>query len=311
VNDSTWRRLLAAFLALFDPVRAWAWASVVANSVIIFTGGVVRLTGSGLGCPEWPRCTEDSFVPHGSLGIHGVIEFGNRLLTYALVVVAIGTFVAVWRWAGSTNRLRRLATYLALGIPAQAVLGGITVLTGLNPWIVSSHLLVSMVLVSGSVLLLHRISEPSSEAAASSTVRRLAVAAYLVAWVVVVLGTVVTGSGPHAGDASTERNGLDPELWSHIHALSVWVLIAVTVALLVVVRRTPLRQVVAVLLGVELAQGLIGYVQYFTDLPIALVAAHLIGAAVLMASATWVLVAALGITPKRPTEQRAASSIAV
>ncbi len=299
-------RVRTAFLRLFDPVARWAWASVVANSVIIFTGGVVRLTGSGLGCPEWPRCTEESFVPHSSLGIHGAIEFGNRLLTYVLVVVAIGTFVAVWRWSGTNRRVRRLATALALGIPAQAVLGGITVLTGLNPWIVSAHLLVSMALVSGSVLLLHRVTQ-HPEPTEHPPGRRLAALAYVIAWAAVVLGTIVTGSGPHAGDASTERNGFDPEMWSRIHALSVWALVAVTVALLIVVRRTRLVVPVAVLLGVELAQGLIGYVQYVNDLPIALVAAHLVGAAVLMATVTWVLVRSVDVRTVEPARQRAGS----
>lgn len=306
MDPSRQRRPREAFLGLFDNVRAWAWASVVANSVIIFTGGVVRLTGSGLGCPEWPRCTEESFVPHSSLGIHGAIEFGNRMLTYVLVVVAIGTFVAVWRWTGTNRRVRRLATLLALGIPAQAILGGITVLTGLNPWIVSAHLLVSMALVSGSVLLLHRLTD-HPEGSPDAAGRRLASVAYLIAWVAVVLGTVVTGSGPHAGDASTERNGLDPELWSRLHALSVWALVAVTVVLLVVVRRTRLFVPAATLLGVELAQGLIGYVQYFNDLPIALVAAHLVGAAVLMAAATWVLVRAVDVRKDESARPRAAS----
>ncbi|WP_229054136.1 heme A synthase [Aeromicrobium sp. Leaf350] len=306
MDQPLWQRLWVTFLRLFDHVERWAWASVVANSVIIFTGGVVRLTGSGLGCPEWPRCTEESFVPHSSLGIHGAIEFGNRLLTYVLVVVAIGTFVAVRRWSGTNRTVRRLATVLALGIPAQAILGGITVLTGLNPWIVSAHLLVSMALVSGSVLLLHRVTA-RPQGAATGAGHRLALLTYLVAWLAIVLGTVVTGSGPHAGDASTERNGFDPELWSRIHALSVWTLVAVTVVLLVVVRRTRLLVPVATLLGVELAQGLIGYVQYFNDLPIALVAAHLVGAAVLMAAATWVLVRAVDVRKDQPAPQQAAS----
>ena len=100
-------------ISLLAPDRAdverWAWASVVANTLIVLTGGLVRLTGSGLGCPTWPRCTDESFVPHRALGVHGVIEFGNRMLTYVLVAVVVGTFIAVWRWAGSTRELRRLA----------------------------------------------------------------------------------------------------------------------------------------------------------------------------------------------------------
>lgn len=294
MDQSRQRRLLESFLGLFDNVRAWAWASVVANSVIIFTGGVVRLTGSGLGCPTWPRCTEESFVPHRSLGLHGVIEFGNRLLTYVLIAVAIATFVAVWRWAHTSRSLRRHASVLAIGVPFQGVVGGITVLTDLNPWIVSIHLLLSLALVAGSIVLVLRVSEPA-RSAMTGLPGRLVALVYVLTWVAVYLGTVVTGSGPHAGDAQAPRNELDPQLWSRIHAGSVWALVIATVVLVVVLRGTPAFRAALVLLGVELAQGLIGYVQYFTDLPIALVAAHLVGAAVLVAAATFVLGRSRGV----------------
>lgn len=170
-------------------VVRWAWASLIANIGIIVTGAVVRLTESGLGCPTWPRCTAQSFVPHQSLGIHGAIEFGNRLLTYVLVVVAVATWIAVWRWAGSTRALRQLATALALGIPLQGVIGGITVLTNLNPWIVALHLLLSFALVSGAVLLIVRASEsteaeaPRCVVAGSPWPHRLLLSIYAVSWV--------------------------------------------------------------------------------------------------------------------------------
>ena len=135
-------------------LTGWAWASIVANCVIVVTGGVVRLTGSGLGCPTWPRCTEESFTPHGAYDVHQAIEFGNRMLTYVLVAVAVGTFVAAWQ--SGRRDLRRLALVMALGIPAQAVIGGITVLTDLNPWIVSLHLLCSLVIIGVAVLFLQR-----------------------------------------------------------------------------------------------------------------------------------------------------------
>lgn len=275
-------------------VVSWAWASVVANSVIVFTGGIVRLTGSGLGCPEWPRCTEESFVPHGELGVHGIIEFGNRLLTYVLIAVAIGTFIAVWRFTHTTTRLRRLALVLALGIPFQGVIGGITVLTDLNPWIVALHLLLSMGLISGSVLLV-RWTSGREPAAVEPLTARLVTAVYLMLWLVIYLGTIVTGSGPHAGDADAPRNGFDPELWSRIHAGSVWLLVGLTLLLLWRLRHTEARGAAVLLLAVELAQGVIGYVQYFTGLPIVLVAAHLVGAAVLVAAGTRLL---LSVTPK-------------
>ncbi len=273
-------------------VVAWAWASLVANTVIVLTGGLVRLTASGLGCPTWPRCTDESFVPHGELGLHGVIEFGNRLLTYVLIAVAIGTLVAVWRWTGGRD-LRTLVVVLAAGIPFQAVIGGITVLTNLNPWIVSLHLILSMGLIAGSTLLLVRV-RGTTTTTASATARRLALATSAVLWVAVYLGTVVTGSGPHAGDLDAPRNGLDPQLWSHVHAASVYLLVALTLATCLALRGTPALRPAVWLLVAELGQGLIGFVQYLNDLPIALVAAHLVGAGVLVAVGTRVLLAVLG-----------------
>lgn len=286
-------------LGLRDPDRAvvqrWAWASLVANTVIILTGGLVRLTASGLGCPTWPRCTEESFVPHSELGLHGLIEFGNRLLTYVLIAIAIGTLVAVWRWSEG-RRLRRHAVVLAAGVPFQGVIGGITVLTDLNPWIVALHLVLSLFLVAGSTWLLLRVR---AEAASTSSVlvRRLVLAVYATLWVVVYLGTVVTGSGPHAGDLDVPRNGLDPQLWSHVHAWAVYLLVGLTVVTIALLRRgrdetsrTPALRAAVWLLVAELGQGVIGFVQYFTDLPVALVAVHLVGAAVLVAVATRLVV---------------------
>ncbi|MCX6407889.1 MAG: COX15/CtaA family protein [Propionibacteriales bacterium] len=275
-----------------DVVERWAWASLVANTVIILTGGLVRLTASGLGCPTWPRCTDESFVPHRALGLHGLIEFGNRLLTYVLIAIAIGTVVAVWRWSEGRG-LRRLAVVLAVGIPFQGVIGGITVLTDLNPWIVALHLVLSLFLVAGSTWLLLRVRGDVADDV-PVLARRLVLATYATLWIVVYLGTVVTGSGPHAGDVDAPRNGLDPRLWSHVHAWGVYVLVALTLATVVVLRRvgtSPLAVRAAMLLLVaELAQGVIGFVQYFTDLPIALVAVHLVGAAVLVSVGTRLVV---------------------
>jgi heme a synthase len=279
--------------ALLAPGRAtverWAWASVVANSVIVLTGGLVRLTGSGLGCPTWPRCTDQSFVPHRELGAHGVIEFGNRMLTYVLVAVAIGTLIAVWRWT-TARATRRLAVALALGIPFQGVIGGITVLTDLNPWIVSLRLLLSMLLIVGSVLLVVRVrdAEPVPVSTATARLTRVTFAALVV---VVYLGTVVTGSGPHAGDVDSPRNGIDPHVMSHVHAGAVYVLVALTVATVVMLRGTAAFRYGALLLGAELLQGTIGFAQYVSDLPVALVAAHLVGAAILIATGTRLVLA--------------------
>ena len=139
-------------------VRPLAWATLVANVVLVVTGGAVRLTGSGLGCPTWPRCTDESFRPHGELSLHEAIEFGNRTLTFVLVAVAIATYVVMWR----TGRrdLRAMALIVALGIPAQAIIGGITVLTDLNPWVVSLHLLCSLAIIGVAVRLLLSVDAP-------------------------------------------------------------------------------------------------------------------------------------------------------
>jgi cytochrome c oxidase assembly protein subunit 15 len=275
-----------------------AWASLVANVVIVLTGAAVRLTGSGLGCPTWPRCTEasgddpGSFVPHGELGVHGVIEFANRMLTFALVVVAVVTFVAAWRLRPARSSLRRLSLLLALGIPAQAVIGGMTVLTDLNPWVVAGHLLVSMALISLAVAMVRRVPEGDGPRFATLPAAGvwLVRATYAATWVVLYLGTVVTGSGPHAGDADAPRNGLDPAAMSQLHADVVFLLVGLTVGCVAVAFATgaprPVVRSAVLLLVVELGQGTIGFVQYATSLPEALVAAHVLGAAVLVAAAT-------------------------
>lgn len=287
-------------------LRPLAIATLVTNIMIVVTGGVVRLTASGLGCPTWPRCTDESFVPHGALGIHGAIEFGNRMVTFILAAVAIATFVAAWRYGRPT--LTRLAIVLALGVPAQAIIGGITVLTDLNPWIVAFHLLVSLAMIGVSVVLLRRLREGDGPAvltvpAASAWLVR---STFVAGWLVLYVGTVVTGSGPHAGDLDAPRNGLDPRALSQLHTDLVFLLIGLTIGCLFALRsvRAPLRSVQAavVLLGIELGQGLIGFVQYFTDLPVVLVGFHLLGAALVSAALTWLL---LGIRCRDAEFQRA------
>ncbi|MBB6625949.1 COX15/CtaA family protein [Nocardioides sp. KIGAM211] len=275
---------------LDDWLRGWGWASLVANGVLVVTGGVVRLTGSGLGCPTWPRCTEESFTPHGAYNVHSVIEFGNRMLTYVLVAVAVATFVAAWQ--SGRRDLRRIALVMALGIPAQAVIGGITVLTDLNPWIVSFHLLCSLAIIGVAVLFLQRVDHPAPVVARGPVVG-LAWATFAAAWLVLYVGTVVTGSGPHAGDVKAPRNGLDPLQLSQLHADVVFLFVGLTVGLLFTLLATgasaPARTAVVVLLALEVGQGAIGFVQYFTDLPIVLVGFHMLGAALISASVTHVL----------------------
>jgi len=271
-------------------LRRLGWATLLGNIGIVLTGGAVRLTASGLGCPTWPRCTDTSFTPHGALDHHQAIEFGNRTLTFVLTAIAIGTFVTAWQ--SRRRDLRVLAFWLALGIPAQAIVGGITVLTDLNPWVVSFHLLVSLAMISLAVLYLWRIDQPATVGPAGR-LTPLAWTTYAVGWVVLYLGTVVTGSGPHAGDRDVPRNGLDPLQLSQAHADGVFLFVGLSLGLLLALRasQAPATAVraAAVLVGVELSQGLIGFVQYFNDLPILLVELHLLGAALLTATMTWVL----------------------
>jgi cytochrome c oxidase assembly protein subunit 15 len=258
-----------------------ALVNVVANGLIVVTGGAVRLTGSGLGCPTWPECTDGSIVPTAELAGHGLIEFGNRMLTFALVVVAFATVGAVF--ASVRRDLRRLALLSLLGIPAQALLGGVTVLTGLNPWTVAAHFLLSMVLVAIATVLWLRSREPG---VGQLVVRRpfalLATGIAVTVAAVLVVGTVVTGSGPHSGDPGAGRTGFDPELMSQLHADVVFLLLGLTIALLVALAATDsprrVRRAARDLLVVELLQGVIGYVQYFTHLPAVLVLLHMAGA---------------------------------
>jgi heme a synthase len=275
-------------------LTALGWATLVANCVLVVTGGVVRLTGSGLGCPTWPRCTERSLTPHGAYDVHAVIEFGNRMLTYVLVAIAVLTLMAAWQ--SGRRDLRRIALAIALGIPAQAIIGGITVLTDLNPWVVSLHLLCSLAIIGLSVLFLQRIDSPAPVGRPGGAVLGLAWATFAAAWAVLYVGTVVTGSGPHAGDASSDRNGLSPLQVSQLHADLVFLFVGLTLGLVFALHATGApqraRTAALVLLGIELAQGAIGFVQYFTDLPIVLVGLHVLGAALISAAVTWTLLQA-------------------
>ncbi len=280
--------------------RRWllrlAWATLLANIGIVLTGGAVRLTGSGLGCPTWPRCTDQSFTPHDALDVHSAIEFGNRTVTFVLTAIAIATVISAW--GSRRHDLRRIALLLAVSVPAQAVLGGITVLTDLNPWVVSFHLLFSMGIISLAVLYLWRVDRPvhPRSPGPGRGLAALAWTTYAAGWLVLALGTVVTGSGPHAGDVDAPRNGLTPLQISQVHADAVFLLVGLSVGLLLALRAAhapaaALRAAVA-LVVVELAQGLIGFVQYATDLPIALVEVHLLGAALVAATLTWALLEA-------------------
>jgi len=262
---------------------------------IVVTGGLVRLTGSGLGCPTWPQCVPGSFipVPHQEQGFHKLIEFGNRTLTSVVGIAALLVIVAIWRWAPNRRALRRISVLPLLGVLLQAVLGGITVLAGLNPALVAAHFLASMVLVSLSTYLLYRVGEGDDVPVAlvRPEIRSAAWVTAGLGAVILILGTVVTGSGPHSGDAATPRFGFDPRTISWLHADTVMLFAGLVVAVLLAVHLTASdprpRKVWHAVLGVTVLQGLIGYAQYFTGLPEVLVLVHMLGASLLTVSLTY------------------------
>jgi cytochrome c oxidase assembly protein subunit 15 len=248
---------------------------------LVLTGGAVRITGSGLGCPTWPECTPGSYtpVPHQAEGqLHAWIEFGNRLLTFALVAVALAVLINVL-YRGRRD-LRSLALGQVLGILGQGILGGITVLTDLHPLPVAGHLLLSIILIAGAASLYSRreySARPRTDL--DKLTKRISVLHIGLTFVVIILGTIVTGSGPHAGDEKAQRFGFDIRTVSWLHADAVIALLGLTAAYYILVRNDPkLLRRVQVFLVVALAQGAIGYIQYFTGIPEILVAAHLLGA---------------------------------
>jgi len=281
---------MGAPLVRAERIRGYVWASLVSQILIVVTGGVVRLTGSGLGCPTWPRCVDSSYVTVPEQGIHGVIEFGNRMLTFVLTLIAILTFLAVRKLARAERRGMWLPAFvLGLGIVAQAVLGGITVLTGLNSWIVGAHFLLSAVLICFAVLLVWRFYRHSElvAGAASFALSRLI---GLVGMVAVVIGVIVTGAGPHAGDAKTPRNGFDPVVWQHYHSWPGYALIALeatqVILLMVNAGGSARPQALKLHIGLFFAtvgQAIVGVLQAHFGLPIWLVALHMFGASVLVA----------------------------
>lgn len=292
-----------AWYAKVDRFRRWTRPVLVANLVgqigIIVTGGAVRLTGSGLGCSTWPLCEPGSFTPefHSAMSIHPIIEFGNRTLTGVLGIIAVALLLLVWTDASRSSSYRRLGWAPLGGVAAQAVIGGITVLLHLHPAVVGFHFLVSAALVWVSAYLLYRHGEGDKAPVAVVDAGTRVVGRVLAAVSVplLVLGVLATGSGPHGGDDEVAyRFALDPALVSKLHAASVWLFLIVLVVLAVRVLRQAdaparARKAVVVLVAVTLLQGLIGYVQYFTGLPEILVAAHMLGAGLLITSLTWTL----------------------
>jgi len=250
------------------------------QAALVVTGGAVRLTGSGLGCPTWPECTPGSYtpVPHqAEEALHVWIEFANRLLTFVLVIAAVVVLAAVLR----TGRkdLRGLALGQFLGIFGQGVLGGITVLTDLHPLPVAGHLILSIILIAGATSLRAQRFAPKVAETPASLTKKIASIHVITSFAVIVLGTLVTGSGPHAGDEKAQRFGFDIRTVAWIHADVVIFLLGVTFAFFVATGTTQAtKRRLKIFTVIALAQGAIGYIQYFTGIPEVLVAAHLLGA---------------------------------
>jgi cytochrome c oxidase assembly protein subunit 15 len=286
-------RQLPAWFAAPATLRRLALASVIANVGIVVTGGAVRLTGSGLGCPTWPRCDGGRLVPNDKLGAHGAIEFTNRTLTFVVGVTLLLTLVAAWRQRTEV----RLAVVALLGVPAQALLGGLVVLTDLNPWLVAAHFLLSAAIIAVTFVLWWRVAAPPT-GAVPRPARALTWALTGVAALVLTAGTVVTGAGPHAGDLTdgkVRRIDLPIGGLAQLHADLVMVLVGLTVgvlALAAAMHVTPLRRTATALLAVELAQGAVGYTQYFLHVPPLLVALHMFGACLVWIGALAVLLTA-------------------
>jgi len=297
-------------------VRVFAWLSLGIQLLIVLTGGAVRLTASGLGCPTWPQCTEGSFVTTPEMGIHGIIEFGNRLLFFVIQVVAIITFLLIVRMRTQRRDLFVLALIPCFSIVLQAVLGGITVLTNLNPYVVGLHFLASVVLVVLAAVFVYRVYYGPRSPVQSAPVpfRVLTHVTSLFVLVTVVLGIVTTGSGPHAGDGGAARNGLDSELLQHFHSWPAYAATALSVLLLVLAIRLADRRLIrftALLVGIEIVQVAVGLTQARLGLPEPLVAIHMVLACALAAAMTAVVLSLRGETKDTPVDRPATTSTSV
>jgi heme a synthase len=276
-------------------LRWWMLANIAVNAGIAVTGATVRVTQSGLGCSEWPRCTPDSFVPSGGEHhpvLNEAIEFGNRTLTFLVLAVGLIVLVALWRAHGRRRPdLLLLGALIPAGVLGQAVVGGITVWTQLHPAAVGTHFLLSMVVLVAGVCLYLRGREPRGalHPTVPTTLRRLASALAVLAFVLLAAGVVTTGTGPLGGDLDAPRWALDLPSVTRVHSTLGWATALLALTLLAGLLRAGaprrLRGYAGLLLAVLLAQGAVGYTQYALALPEWLVVSHVLGSVV-----SWVLV---------------------
>ncbi|MFB9677105.1 COX15/CtaA family protein [Streptosporangium vulgare] len=289
-------------------LRRWALAAVVVNIGITVTGAAVRVSGSGLGCPTWPRCTPESFTPvaHAEISpLNMAIEFGNRMLTFLVLAVGVACLVAALRLSSRRPDLVKLAWLQPIGVAFQGLWGGLVVRSALNPVTVSVHFLVSVGMIAAAYALYARAARGEGEGVPRQPVhpvrpghrhvRTLAFALVAAVFVLLVVGVVVTGTGPHSGDEMATRFGFDIETVARIHADVAYVVVGLTFALAFALHITDApghaRRAAWTLLAVEAAQGVVGYVQYFLGVPAALVNLHVLGATLVWLCALRVLFA--------------------
>ena len=299
-------------------VRVFAWASLVVQLLLIGTGGAVRLTGSGLGCPTWPQCVPGSLTNTPEMGIHGVIEFTNRALTGVVVIIAILAFLSVIRFRAERRDLFVLTLLQGLSIPLQAVIGGINVLTGLNSYIVGLHFVVSILLVALTAMLVYRVyyGPGGGPRLMPAWYRMVAHVTSLFVAITVVVGILTTGSGPHAGDADTPRNGLDTDLLQHLHSWPAYATLGGTVLLVLGALTLPgasarTRRFALVLLAIEIVQIVVGISQARLGLPEILVGIHMVLAGALVGAMTTVVLTLRGKSSVRVAarERRATATV--
>jgi cytochrome c oxidase assembly protein subunit 15 len=278
--------------------RRITMAALVLLTLIIVTGGAVRLTGSGLGCTDWPNCTDNRLVSPNEF--HANIEFGNRLLTGAVSIAVVAAVLGSLRRVPRRRDLVLLSWGLVAGVVGQIVLGGIVVLSHLNPWLVQGHFLLSILLVLDALVLTHRAGIPDGAVVrpvVTPALERWGRAMVAMATVVILTGTLVTGAGPHSGEnggTPIERLPLAVHTAARIHGIAVMVLLAITVWVLVEVRRhhpgnAHLTRAATSMMTVVVLQGAIGYTQYFTGVPPLLVSLHILGASLVWVAALMVL----------------------
>ena len=276
-------------------VIVFAWLSFVTEVIIILTGGAVRLTGSGLGCPTWPLCTPESLVPTQEMGIHGAIEFANRLMSIIVGIVAIIMLVLVWRMRRQRRDLWNMSLILLIGVVAQGGVGGITVLTGLNPFIVGFHYTASLAMAClAAALVVRTYAAPGPRVrTVPKWLASLTHATSLFVAITIAIGVLTTASGPHSGDADAARTGFNAELFEHLHAWPAYIMFALTLVLVASSLRLPsaarLRGWLLALLAIELVQIAVGLIQANTGLPEGLVAIHMVLAALLGSAMTVVV----------------------